>query len=248
MKKVKTRLMELLANKIKPEENDFDFLLTVAFADVMEKDDLLIEYLEKENARLEKMMMTVENEVEDAVIKVKEMTKSLKSQNVKIANLKKTIFRQAADIRTTNKMLKKKTESLAGGKLSEEIKMMKKKYIAKVAELEKQIHDIKPKEETIKEPERVVFDLVEKEILQGLQDGHSNERIRFLLKDNRGSIRINEQDFDKLMQGIYEKTIKAGWCDFKGLSPYQKRQLLVDATKESLITDILKSGNIKKED
>ena len=246
--------MELLANKIKPEENDFDFLLTVAFADVMEKDDLLIEYLEKENARLEKMMMTVENEVEDAVIKVETMTKYMKSQDVKIANLKKTIFRQAADIRTTNKMLKKKTEALADGKLSEKAKRKMNKDLAKIAELEKQIHDMEPKEETTKEPEkveetkkRVVFDPVEKEILQGLQDDHGDDKIRFLLKDNREKMRIYERDFDKLMQGIYEKIHEAGWYNFEGLTPTQKRQLLVHATKESLITDILTSSNIKKE-
>jgi len=135
MEKDKARLMGLLANKMNPSESDYDYLLTVAFEDVMEKESLLIDELKRENAELQEGVVTHNDVAKNAITECGNLEKVVKSQNVKITNLKKTIFRQSSKTRKTNLMLRGKDE---------EIRDLKKV----VGILEKQTADTKPKEET----------------------------------------------------------------------------------------------------
>jgi len=128
MEKDKKRLMGLLANKMNPAESDYDYLLTVAFEDVMEKEGLLMDDLKKENAELQENVVTMKNVAEDAISKYEALEKTKKLQDKKITNLKKTIFQQSAKTRKTNIMLRA---------LAEEIKDLKKIADTKTEESEK---------------------------------------------------------------------------------------------------------------
>ena len=129
MEKDKKRLMGLLANKMNPAESDYDYLLTVAFEDVMEKEGLLMDDLKKENAELQENVVTMKNVAEDAISKYEALEKTKKLQDTKITNLKKTIFQQSAKTRKTNIMLREKDEEIND--------------LKKTAELEKNMADMR---------------------------------------------------------------------------------------------------------
>jgi len=107
MNTAKNRLFGLLVRELEPANDDFDFLLTTALFEMSEREEKCTELLERDViegavtiAELRKNEEILKQDLEETKKDLEQMNDHIFNQDEKIANLKKTIFRQAAERRS----------------------------------------------------------------------------------------------------------------------------------------------------